>query len=137
MNKVSKELLEIINSLSWLLMDAMWMLNTLEWSYSFIIPTVLSGFWLLFKEEKLDGLLVAFAALMWSVMNSIWLLGETLNMPGYLFACKVCLVFGLGSLVTGLLLSKDLTQTVSAFKRFRIKGVVHSTHPVVAKETVK
>lgn len=137
MNRVSRELLEIMNSLSWLLMDAMWMLNALEWSYSFIIPTVLSGFWLLFKEEKFDGFLVAFAALMWSVMNSIWLLGETLNMPGYLFACKLCLVIGLGSLVTGLLLSKDISQTMSAFKRFRIKGVVQPTHPAVAKETVK
>ena len=97
MKKVSKEILEIINSLSWLLMDAMWMLNELELSYAFIIPTIFSGFWLLFKEEKFDGFLVAFAALMWSLMNSIWLLGETLNVPSYLVACKICFLLGVSS----------------------------------------
>jgi hypothetical protein len=121
MKKVSKEILEIINSLSWLLMDAMWMLNELEFSYAFIIPTVFSGFWLLFKEDKFDGFLVAFAALMWSVMNSIWLIGETLNMPGYLVACKIGFLLGVSSLVTGLLLSKDITKTLGAFKRFKVK----------------
>lgn len=121
MQKISKDLLEIINSLSWLFMDAMWMLNELNWSYAFITPTLVSGSLLVLKEKDFGTLLVAFAALMWSVMNSMWLLGETMGLGHYLLFCKVCFVVGVSSLILGLILSKDLATTLRSFKRLRIK----------------
>lgn len=121
MQKISKDFLEIINSLSWLMMDAMWMLNDLNFSYAFIVPTVLSGVWLIFKESKVDGYLVAMAALFWSLMNSIWLIGETLELSHYLVACKACFLLGVSSLIVGLLISKDISKTMAVFKRFRVK----------------
>lgn len=105
-------------------MDALWMLDSLNLSYFFIAPTLISGIWLIFKEKSTDGFLVALAALLWSLMNSVWLLGETLALPNYFIVCKICFVMAIGSLITGLLLSKDVAKTMSAFKRFRVKEVL-------------
>lgn len=124
MEKVAKENLEMVNTLSWLMMDATWMMNFLEFSYVLTIPTVLTGAYLIFLEDGLDGYLVACAALMWSLMNSLWLLGENLQIPGYLIVCKICFVIGVTLLLLGLSVTKDRAKMLQVFSRFKIKGIV-------------
>jgi hypothetical protein len=124
MKKLSKDTLEILNSLSWFLMDAMWMLSSFKFAYMLIIPTVLSGIILVFKEKQYDGVLISLAAFFWSVMNSIWLVGESMKLTWYLPICKTFFALGIGSLITGIIISNDATKTLSTFKRLRFKKLI-------------
>ncbi|MBD63728.1 MAG: hypothetical protein CME62_00850 [Halobacteriovoraceae bacterium] len=121
MKNISKDQLEIINSFSWFFMDALWMTEYIPLSYACILPTILSGIILMFKEEQRSGILVAFSALAWSIMNSIWLVGETQGMNDYLIFCKIIFVLGVASLLIAITISKDLTQTLALFRRLKLK----------------
>ena len=124
MKKVTKDMLEILNSLSWFLMDAMWMLSTFKFAYMLIIPTLVSGILLVFKEKQYVGILIALAAFFWSVMNSIWLVGESMKLNWYLPVCKTFFALGIGTLITGIIISNDVTKTLSTFKRLRFKKLL-------------
>lgn len=117
---ISKETLEVVNSFSWLFMDAMWMLEYIQEAHFFITPTLITGFYLILKETGFSSKAIALSAFMWSFMNSIWLLGETGILDSYLPLAKSCFFIGIGCLIVGLFFSKDIKKDVALFRRFKV-----------------
>lgn len=121
MKNLSKDNLEIINSFSWFFMDAFWMTEELGLSYFCIVPTLISGVLLLFKERAFSSILVALSALLWASMNSLWLLGDSLEIVNYLIVCKILFGCGIISLILAIFISDDIGKTLAVFRRFKVK----------------
>ena len=49
---VSKDALDTLNSMSWFMMDAFWMLEKTSLGKIFVLPTILSGLLLLYIEKR-------------------------------------------------------------------------------------
>lgn len=122
MINLKKSTLDITNSFSWFFMDAFWMTDNLELSYACVVPTVISGFILIFKESETSAYMVAISAFLWAAMNSLWLVGETLEITNYLLVCKLLFAAGILSMGIALLLSSDLSKTLLSFRRFRFRN---------------
>lgn len=123
MDSLNKYYLEIINSIAWLLMDASWMMQFHFFAYLMIIPTILSGVLLIFKEDQAPGYLLALAVLSWSVMNSIWLVSETFVNIEIMFYAKFSFFIGIISLVIGMLISSRPVDFLRRFSRSSIKSI--------------
>ena len=117
----NKETLGFINSLFWFSMDAFWMLAWNNLAIFMAVPTVLSGLWLVVLEKRTDVKMADISTFFWIIMNTTWLISEILGWTFMLTISKVSLVIGLIFLAYCFLLSDDIHQTMSRFKRFRIK----------------
>ena len=98
------------------------MTEYLELSYICIVPTVITGFILIFKEKSLPSVLVAGSAFLWAGMNSLWLIGDSLNLSWYMPYCNIMFFAGILCMVVALIISNDITKTLSAFRRFKLRG---------------
>lgn len=116
---ISKEVLDTINSIAWFIADAAWMLGSLKLAVLFMIPTILSGLVLLYVEKRPSILLINLAINCWIFMNTLWILIDVY--PGDITYYGSRAFFGLGilSIVLAGLLSQNLQETFSHFKRFR------------------
>lgn len=120
----TKHLLDSLNSLSWFAMDVFWMLQVKQLAFVLILPTFVSGLLLCFMETKRPLTIINIAVLSWIAMNGSWMLSETLNDPRFLLLAKSFLGVGLILIVVAIALSKNLSETFSHFKRFRLKRVL-------------
>jgi hypothetical protein len=117
---ISKDVLDTINSASWFLMDAMWMLQMEQVSVGMIVPTIASGVCLVYIEKRKTLTLINLAILSWICMNVSWMFSEVLEIPLYLSVAKSLFGLGLSFILAAVFVSGSLTETFSHFKRFRI-----------------
>jgi hypothetical protein len=119
---MSKDLLDTLNSVSWFLMDASWMLQTEQLSLLMIIPTILSGLFLCYIEKRRTHSLINIAILCWICMNISWMFSEVLELPIYLSVAKGLFVAGCSFIAIAIITSENISDTFSHFRRFRIKN---------------
>lgn len=117
---IYKEVLDTVNSLSWFLMDGFWMLGLPKVGYIFILPTLITGFLLLFVEKRPAVTLINVAIFFWILMNTFWMLSESLQNPTLLLASRMSFGLGGASILIAAFVSKDLRDTFSHFRRFRV-----------------
>ncbi len=110
---VSKDALDTLNSMSWFMMDAFWMLEKTSLGKIFVLPTILSGLLLLYIEKRRTVFWINLAINSWIWMNTFWMF-EKLDWARGAFA------FGLLCVGAALLEAKSLRETFSHFRRFRI-----------------
>lgn len=113
-------MLDTVNSASWFLMDASWMLQAEKVSVMMIVPTVVTGLCLVYIEKRKTVTLINLAILSWICMNVSWMFSEVLEIPFYLTVAKSLFGLGLAFIVGAVFVSGSLTETFSHFKRFRI-----------------
>ncbi|MBL7714123.1 MAG: hypothetical protein JNL01_01570 [Bdellovibrionales bacterium] len=117
---VYKEILDTVNSLSWFLMDGFWMLGVPKLGYFFILPTIVTGFLLLLVEKRPAITLINVAIFFWILMNTFWMLSETLQNPTLLLVARISFGLGVSAILVAAFVSKDLRDTFSHFRRFRV-----------------
>jgi hypothetical protein len=117
---IPKEAIDTLNSISWFLMDAFWMLQIPSLSQALILPTVASGFVLLYIEKRRSLLLINVAICCWILMNISWMLADTHHAPALLTVARWLFGLGAASVVLAIRYSSDLRETFSHFKRFRL-----------------
>jgi hypothetical protein len=110
---VSKEFLDTANSVSWFLMDALWMLNSTQWGKLFLVPTLATGLALLYIEKRRSVFWINLSINCWIWMNTFWMF-EELAMARLAFFAGVCFI-GLA-----ILEARSIRETFSHFRRFRI-----------------
>lgn len=120
---LSKTALDTINSVSWFAMDASWMLETPSVSFAMIVPTVLSAVFLCYIEKRATVTLINLAILSWICMNISWMFAEIIGDTHYLPMAKGFFALGVSFVLAAVMLSKNLTETFSHFRRFRIKSI--------------
>lgn len=118
---ISKDSLDTVNSVSWFAMDASWMLGGLGLSYFFILPTVFSGILLCYIEKRPSVSFINGAILCWIFMNTLWMLSEHLESPLLLTYARISFGLGLLMIFGSILLTRDLKETFSHFRRFRLR----------------
>lgn len=117
---IQKDLLDTGNSVSWFFMDACWMIGWIPFAYAMVLPTVLSGLFLLYIEKRKSVFCINLSINFWILMNCFWMFGDTLQDPNYLVWSKISFGLGIFSILLAAYFSKDLKETFSHFKRFRI-----------------
>ncbi len=110
---LSKDLLDTANSVSWFLMDALWMLNLTRWGMLFLLPTLATGLALLYIEKRRSVFWINLSINCWIWMNTFWMF-EQLPLARASFVC------GLSFIGLAILEAKSLRETFSHFRRFRI-----------------
>jgi hypothetical protein len=110
---VSKDALDTLNSISWFLMDAFWMLEKTSFGKIFVLPTIVSGLLLLYIEKRRTVFWINLAINSWIWMNTFWMF-ERLPLA------RVSFGFGLLCVFAAILEAKSLRETFSHFRRFRI-----------------
>jgi hypothetical protein len=121
---LTKDLLDTINSVSWFLMDASWMLQIREMSLVMIFPTVLSGVVLCYIEKRKNVSFINFAIMNWICMNITWMFSEIYANHTLLLISKTFLAIGIAFIALAIYSSENLTETFSHFRRFRVKKIV-------------
>ncbi len=120
---LSKDLLDTINSVSWFLMDASWMLDIRELSMTMLVPTVLSGIFLCYIEKRRSVTFINVAILNWICMNITWMFSEIYENDGLLTISKTFLAIGVACIGLSIYFSENLPETFSHFRRFRVKRI--------------
>jgi hypothetical protein len=109
----SKDTLDTANSVSWFLMDALWMLNLTSWGMFFLFPTLLTGLALLYIEKRRSVFWINLAINCWIWMNTLWMFDQ-IPWARTAFFC------GLLFIAIAILEARSLRETFSHFRRFRI-----------------
>lgn len=121
---LSKDVLDTINSFSWFFMDAAWMLQVREISIAMILPTMLSAVFLCYIEKRKISGLINFAILSWICMNVSWMFSELFQNSIHLILAKIFFCVGIIFIIWAIFSSKNLSETFSHFRRFRIKKLI-------------
>ena len=119
---ITKDVLDTVNSFSWFLMDASWMLQIQELSVVMILPTFLSALFLCYIEKRKSVTYINLAIVSWITMNVCWMFSENFSDGRYLTAAKIFFLIGVGLIFLAVMSSKNISETFSHFKRFRIKS---------------
>ena len=106
-----------MNTVTWFLMDALWMC-TLTWpAYAFAALTVVTGLWLLilgWRQKR--GLLLSDLGLnCWIAMNVVWMVADLNSQPTPMFIAVPLAVTGAIFLALAARYSQDI-------RRLRIRG---------------
>ena len=118
----SKDVLDTMNSFSWFLMDAAWMLQAREVSMAMILPTVISGVLLCFIEKRKALVFINIAILCWICMNISWMFSDLFTQNHYLIIAKTFFGLGILFIIIAVATSENISDTFSHFKRFRMKN---------------
>jgi hypothetical protein len=116
---LSKDALDTTNSVAWFFMDALWMLGLNGAGMFFIVPTVLTGLGLLYIEKRPAVFMINMGINCWIWMNSLWMLSDVFDSQTYLFWAKAIFAAGVFFIITALVLSGNIKETFSHFRRFR------------------
>ena len=106
-----------VNSITWFLMDALWMCK-LEWpAYAFAALTVATGVWLLAlgRRQRRGQLLADLGLNCWIAMNTVWLVSDLNGHPTPLAIAVPLAVAGALLLAVAAWHSQDV-------RRLRISG---------------
>lgn len=95
------------------------MLNIIDVGLGLLIPTLLTGAFLLYIEKRKHVLMINAAIFCWICMNFLWMVSDMDLTGPYLLLAKS--FFGLGVLfiVIATIISPNLKDTFSHFRRFR------------------
>jgi hypothetical protein len=116
---IPREGLDTINSVSWFLMDAFWMLAVPAAAYPLILPTVVSGLLLLYVEKRRSVTFINVAINCWIWMNVAWMIGDLSGDRPYLLASRCLFVAGLLAIAGAVASTRNVSETFSHFRRFR------------------
>ena len=122
LTKPQEEKFELMNSVSWLCLDACWMFSLKPLCFTLIFPTVITGLILFVGVKTISLKLANLGILSWSVMNIFWMCSEFFEMKSLLYLAYGC--FFLGSalisyvVATNPKIKKDLIKRVSALRSF-------------------
>lgn len=119
---ISKDILDTVNSFSWFLMDASWMLQEKEISIAMIFPTIISALLLCFVEKRKALTCINIAILSWICMNISWMFSDILALPVFFTLAKCFFGLGVSFIILSIITSENVSDTFSHFKRFRIKS---------------
>lgn len=117
---LSKDFLETANSLAWFFMDAAWMLEIKPVANAMILPTLASGIALCAIEKEKSAFYINMSVASWIVMNVSWMLAESFAYDAFMAGARAFFVVGSLFLCLAAAKSKNLKETFSHFKRFRI-----------------
>jgi hypothetical protein len=118
---VSKHILDTVNSLSWFIMDASWMFELSTIYMIMLFPTLLTGLFLCYIERDNSLTMINIAIFNWICMNVSWMFSETYHDLFYLSLAKIFFGMGVLFMMLAVVTSKNLADTFSHFKRFRMK----------------
>lgn len=118
----SKDVLDTMNSFSWFLMDASWMLEVREVSMAMILPTVISAIFLCMVEKRRTVTFINIAVLSWICMNVSWMFSDIFTQNYYLTMAKSFFGIGILFIILAIATSENISDTFSHFKRFRMKN---------------
>ena len=79
---VPKELLDTLNSICWFFADAFWMLEIPSLGYAMLIPTLITGLFLVYVEKRkpvINLRRMALAAILIGVMATGWIVFQNIN----------------------------------------------------------
>ena len=121
---LTREGIDIINSICWLFMDALWMFDLPKAGLMFGIPTLLTGLMLLFRERNRSANWINLATNCWIVMNVLWMMSDTFPATGsvYLTASKSALLLGVVFVVIGAYHTGSITGAIAHYKRYKSLG---------------
>lgn len=116
---ISKDTLDTLNSVAWFLADACWMLGLMDLGLGLMIPTVITGLFLLYVEKRRHVFMINAALNSWICMNFLWMFADMDLSGPYLLLAKTFFGLGLLFIVLAMILSPNLKDTFSHFRRFR------------------
>lgn len=121
---VSKDVLDTVNSVCWFFMDAFWMIDLTQLSVVLGVLTIASGVALCYVERRKSHFFINLGILSWILMNAAWMLSDQLDSADYRLWARVFFALGAGNLLLAIAVSKDVADTFSHFRRFRLKKIV-------------
>lgn len=111
--------LNIINSLVWFCMDALWLFNYKTLPSICMIIMLTTGAYLCFKGKVLSEVCADTALFLWMWMNSLWMLSDLYNAPHFLFYAKLFFPAGLVFIIISIITNKSVSSIGKHFSRFR------------------
>lgn|GEM_PF-4050947 len=122
---VSKDIIDTINSLTWFCMDAFWMAGFPTIAKAMAPFVLLTGIWLTLIEKRLQVVLINLGIVSWILMNVAWMFSEMKEFQHaksyFLLSSKIFLIGGLIHVALALAFSKNIKETFSHFRRFRLR----------------
>jgi hypothetical protein len=116
---ICKDTLDTVNSFSWFLMDAAWMID-MPTIAKIMAPIVLmSAIALTYLDKRRNVMFINMAIVFWILMNISWMAAELLLQEQLHFYSKIFFAFGLTSITAALIVSPNVKETFSHFRRFR------------------
>ena len=116
-----KDILDTLNSLSWFLMDACWMMGIYSLAFG-LAPLVWITALALFLVDRRPSISAINAGIMaWVCMNITWMVSDLGNKHFWLLVSKIFFVLGVLAIALAVILSDNLRHTFSHFRRFRLK----------------
>jgi hypothetical protein len=116
------EFIENVNTITWFLMDAFWMM---EWSviaHVMAVPVIVTGFLIVAISERVAHTVLAHISLnCWILMNVFWMSGDLMGVRSLVLIAKILFFTGLCMLFFSVLMPGKKNKTLSAFRRFKIK----------------
>lgn len=126
---LSKDALDTVNSVAWFFMDAFWMLGLTQAGLFFVLPTVLTGFGLLYIEKRPAVFRINVAINCWIWMNTLWMLSDALKDPGLLVFARAMFAAGVLFILAALAQAGNIRETFSHFRRFRVSRLLGPAEP--------
>jgi uncharacterized membrane protein YhdT len=114
-------LLEVLNSVTWFIMDGSWMLDYQSVAYFFAFPTIITGFFAIFISRKAVDKGINFTILAWILMNVSWLLSEANPWIKENNICLALFFISLGSMLVTFVLSDYSLESFRRLRRLRIR----------------
>lgn len=118
---ISKDALDTLNSLTWFMADGIWMLGFHPAALGMIGLTLLSGLCLLYIEKRPAVTCINLGILSWATMNMLWIASEYTKSERIQELTRISFGVGLAFIVAAAFVSKDVRETFSHFRRFRMK----------------
>ena len=118
---LSKDALDTLNSITWFMADGIWMLGFHPMALGMIGLTLLSGLCLLYIEKRLALTLINLSILSWATMNMLWIASEYTKSDRIQNFTRFSFGLGVAFILAAAFASKNVRETFSHFRRFRIK----------------
>lgn len=112
--------LEVLNSLAWFGMDALWMMEHHKLAYIFGIPTLVTAIMTIYHSRTKCDKMINFSILFWIMMNISWLLSEIYPFIKQAHLTTTFFICGISSIGIALYFSDSVFETMRKLKRMRL-----------------
>ena len=121
---LTREGIDTLNSICWLLMDAFWMFGLPKIGLILGIPTFITALMLLQRERRSTGVWINLSTICWIGMNVFWMLSDTYSAyeQAYLNGSKITLLIGVILVTIGAYRNGNLMNVVAHYKRYKSLG---------------